>query len=124
MLGFLSLYCGERYHLRDYRGQRAPQGPKELFSGTHSSLRNVIERCFRVLKACFPILKSMLLYVLKRQKYIPLASCVFHNFIKMKMQDDHLFRQYARENVEVEELDENNTTKQHKPPLVTTANTR
>jgi len=41
-----------------------------------------------------------------------LACCVLHNFIKMKMQDDPLFRQYAKENieVEVEELDENNMT--------------
>ena len=45
---------------------------------------------------------------LKRQKYIRLACCVLHNFIKMEIQDDPLFRQYAKENIEVElkELDE------------------
>lgn len=92
----------------------------------HSSLRNVIERCFGVLKARFPLLKGMLPYALKRQKYIPLACCVIHNFIKMEMQDDPLFIQYAEENIEleVEDLDRNNTTEQHVPPLVTSADTR
>ena len=52
-----------------------------------------------------------------------LAWCVLHNFIKMKMQDDSLFRQYAEENVEVEELDGNNMTQQHRPPLVTIVDT-
>ena len=44
MKGFLTLYRGERYHLRDYRGlSRAPRGPQELFNYRHSSLRNAIE---------------------------------------------------------------------------------
>ena len=42
----------------------------------------------------------------KDKKYIPLAYCVLHNFIKMKIQDNPLFRQYTKENNEVEELDE------------------
>ncbi|XP_057450806.1 protein ANTAGONIST OF LIKE HETEROCHROMATIN PROTEIN 1-like isoform X1 [Lotus japonicus] len=126
MPGFLSPYRGERYHLRDYRGQRAPQGPKELFNYIHSSLRNVIERCFGVLKARFPILKFMLPYALKRQKYIPLACCVLHNFIKMEMQDDPLFTQYADENVQLEDeaANGNNNTEEHVPPQVTTASFR
>lgn len=124
MPGFLSPYRGERYHLRDYRGQRAPQGPKELFNYIHSSLRNVIERCFGVLKARFPILKSMLPYALKRQKYIPLACCVLHNFIKMEMQDDPLFTQYADENVQLEDEAANGNTEEHVPPQVTTTSFR
>ena len=44
MKGFLTLYRGERYHLRDYRGlSRAPRGPQELFNYRYLSLRNVIE---------------------------------------------------------------------------------
>ncbi|KAK3221059.1 hypothetical protein Dsin_015029 [Dipteronia sinensis] len=51
MPGFSTPYRGERYHLRDYEGQeRAPRDPNELFNYRHSSLRNVIERCFGVLK--------------------------------------------------------------------------
>ena len=86
MSSFPSPYHGERYHLHDYRDKRIPQGPKELYNHMHSSLGNVIERCFGVLKARFPILKSMLSYVLERQKYILLACCVLINFIKMEMQ--------------------------------------
>ncbi|XP_021757967.1 uncharacterized protein LOC110723003 [Chenopodium quinoa] len=103
MPGFLSLYRGERYHLRDYRGATSPQGPGEIFNYTHSSLRNVIERCFGVLKARFPILRDMPSYDLKRQKYIILLCCVIHNFIKMCKDGDPLFIQYADENVELED---------------------
>ena len=55
----LPLYCIERYHLRDFQGEDRPEGAKELFNYRHSSLRNVIERCFGVLKAQFPVLKMM-----------------------------------------------------------------
>ena len=54
-LGFLPPYHTERYHLRDFRGGNRPEGAKELFNYRHSSLRNVIERCFGVLKARFPV---------------------------------------------------------------------
>ncbi|GAV69367.1 LOW QUALITY PROTEIN: DDE_4 domain-containing protein [Cephalotus follicularis] len=61
--GFLPLYGGEIYHLQDYRGRgRNPTGYNEIFNYRHSSLHNVIERCFGVLKACFPILKLMARY--------------------------------------------------------------
>ena len=50
-LGFLPPYHTERYHLRDFQGGDHPEGAKELFNYRHSSLRNVIERCFGILKA-------------------------------------------------------------------------
>nr|XP_048328401.1 uncharacterized protein LOC107422048 [Ziziphus jujuba var. spinosa] len=53
-MGFLPPFRGERYHLQEYHGRgRQPRRPKELFNYRHSSLRNVIERCFGVLKAQF-----------------------------------------------------------------------
>ncbi|XP_056698511.1 protein ALP1-like [Spinacia oleracea] len=116
MPGFLSPYRGERYHLRDYRGATKPQGPEEIFNYTHSSLRNVIERCFGVLKARFPILRYMPLYDLKRQKYIVLSCCVIHNFIKMCKDGDPLFIHYADENVE---LEDDETTPNESEELVT-----
>ncbi|XP_062103069.1 protein ALP1-like [Humulus lupulus] len=68
MPGFLAPYCGERYHLRRFRGRwNHPRGAMELFNYRHSSLRNVIERCFGLLKARFPILKSMPPYLLGKQ---------------------------------------------------------
>ncbi|XP_057732659.1 protein ALP1-like [Arachis stenosperma] len=53
--GILTPYRGVRYHLKEY-SLRESQNPKELFNHRHSSLRNVIERCFGVLKKRFPII--------------------------------------------------------------------
>ncbi|XLU81807.1 hypothetical protein S245_005227, partial [Arachis hypogaea] len=43
--GILTPYRGVRYHLKEYL-VREPQNLKELFNHRHSSLRNIIERCF------------------------------------------------------------------------------
>ena len=80
-LGFLPPYRTKRYHLRDFRGGDRPEGAKELFNYRHSSLRNVIERCFGVLKARFPVLKMMLRYKPCRQGNVMRAYCTIHNFI-------------------------------------------
>lgn len=102
MSGFLSPYRGERYHLRDFRGRgRQPHGPEELFNYRHSSLRNCIERCFGVLKARFPILKQMPPYSLHHQRYIVIACCAIHNYIRMHANSDNIFEEYGREDFEV-----------------------
>lgn len=50
-------YRGVRYHLKEQRqADQKPQNAKELFNLRHSSLRNVIERIFGVLKRKFKIL--------------------------------------------------------------------
>lgn len=104
MPGFLSPYRGERYHLRDFRDEgHQPRGREELFNYRHSSLRNVIERCFGVLKARFPILKQMPPYPTCTQKYIPIACCAIHNFIKLHDSHDELFSEFTRELMIVEE---------------------
>ncbi|KAM6550924.1 hypothetical protein CsatB_000732 [Cannabis sativa] len=90
MPGFLSPYRGERYHLNQYT-DRNPSGKRELFNYRYSSLRNVIERCFGVLKARFPILKQMPSYDLKIQKYIVIACCEIHNFIRTNAKKDIYF---------------------------------
>ncbi|XP_028111967.1 uncharacterized protein LOC114310214 [Camellia sinensis] len=44
VLGFLSPYHGERYHLNEFRTQRRqPRNKKKMFNYRHSSLRNVIK---------------------------------------------------------------------------------
>ena len=50
--GYLAPYKGSTYHLPEFRlrRHRAPQGKYEMFNYLHSSLRNVIERAFGVLK--------------------------------------------------------------------------
>ncbi|XP_062075408.1 uncharacterized protein LOC133779465 [Humulus lupulus] len=90
MLGFLSPYRGEKYHLGQYTDLN-PIGKKELFNYRYSSLRNVIERCFGVLKARFPILKQMPSYDLRIQKYIVIACCGIHNFIRTNAEADIYF---------------------------------
>ncbi|XP_062080617.1 uncharacterized protein LOC133785388 [Humulus lupulus] len=90
MPGLLSPYRGERYHLGQYTDLN-PIGKKELFNYRHSSLRNIIERCFGVLKARFPILKQMPSYDLRIRKYIVIACCGIHNFIRINAEADVYF---------------------------------
>ncbi|XP_026384386.1 uncharacterized protein LOC113279968 [Papaver somniferum] len=94
MLGYLAPYRGQRYHLNDYPGTRLPLSAREKFNHSHSSLRNIIERCFGVLKARFPILKMMPSYSLRKQRNIVIASCAIHNFIRRHAMEDDLFLEY------------------------------
>ncbi|XP_062099726.1 protein ALP1-like [Humulus lupulus] len=115
MPGFLAPYRGERYHLRRFRGRgNHPRGAMELFNYRHSSLRNVIERCFGLLKARFPILKSMPPYLLGKQRRIPIACCTIHNWIKMHSINDRMFEQYSVDATPVEDIEgtesQSNTT--------------
>ncbi|CAL5435353.1 unnamed protein product [Camellia sinensis] len=92
MIGFLAPYRSERYHLDQFRGgRRHPNGYKELFNYRHSSLRNVIERSFGVLKNRFPILRSMPNYMQVRQGTIVTACCACHNWIRMHSANDPWF---------------------------------
>ena len=90
--------------MRDFReGCGRPRGKEELFNYKHSLLRNVIERCFGVLKARFPILKLMPSYPIRRQRLIPIACCTIHNFIRMQNGVDTLFDQYVEQLVDMDE---------------------
>ncbi|KAL0433301.1 UNVERIFIED_CONTAM: hypothetical protein Slati_2664400 [Sesamum latifolium] len=61
--GFLTLYRGVRYHLREWdRGSGGPQNRQELFNLKHSSTGNVIERTFDLLKVRWGILRSQSFY--------------------------------------------------------------
>ncbi|XP_057431061.1 uncharacterized protein LOC130723928 [Lotus japonicus] len=97
--GYLAPFRRQRYHMRDFRDGVRPQRKQELFNYRHSSLRNIIERCFGVLKARFPILKLMPNYPVRRQRLIPIACCTVHNFIRMQYARDNLFDQYAQEDL-------------------------
>ncbi|KAI3872267.1 hypothetical protein MKX03_024545 [Papaver bracteatum] len=101
-LGYLAPYRGERYHLNDYQGTRVPCSAREKFNHAHSSLRNIIEGCFGVLKACFPILKMMPSYSLRKQRNIVIASCAIHNFIRKHAITDGLFIDYGIDDMIIE----------------------
>ncbi|KAB2617675.1 hypothetical protein D8674_013544 [Pyrus ussuriensis x Pyrus communis] len=67
--GFLAPYRGTRYHLQEWEDNSlAPRNHEEYFNMKHSSARNVIERCFGLLKRRWAIL--------------------LHNFIRMYMAVD------------------------------------
>ena len=79
-----------------------PEGTKEIFNYRHSFLRNVIERCFGILKARFPVLKMMPRYKPCRQGNVMRVYCTIHNFIRMATRNDHLFTQFNIDNLTVE----------------------
>ena len=80
----LTPYRGVRYHLKEWRkGNHRPTNKEELFNLRHSSLRNVIERAFGVLKKRFPILRNMQCYKLRKQTDIVYACFILHNFIRI-----------------------------------------
>ncbi|KAL2240716.1 UNVERIFIED_CONTAM: hypothetical protein Sindi_0712800 [Sesamum indicum] len=61
--GFLTLYRGVRYHLREWdTGVRGPQNYREFFNLKHAPARNVIERTFGLLKMRWAILRSQSFY--------------------------------------------------------------
>nr|KAJ0201138.1 hypothetical protein LSAT_V11C600312120 [Lactuca sativa] len=49
--GFLSPYRGQTYHLNDWCDGHQTTTQKDLYNMRHCSARNVIERCFGILKA-------------------------------------------------------------------------
>ncbi|CAN1824766.1 hypothetical protein LINPERHAP1_LOCUS30891, partial [Linum perenne] len=75
-------FRGYTSHFQEIRRRGGPKGREELFNYKHSSLHNVIERCFGVLKRRWPILKMMCSYCFSKQTDIVLACCAIHNFIR------------------------------------------
>lgn len=103
MEGFIAPYLGVRYHLHEFRGANLlPRNARELFNHRHSSLRNVIQRSFSVLKTRFPILKLAPQYGFHIQRDIVIAACVLHNYIRREERNDWLFA--SVDGVAVEEL--------------------
>ncbi|KAK9277805.1 hypothetical protein L1049_027361 [Liquidambar formosana] len=88
-LGFLAPYRGVRYHQNERRGH-APANAKELFNYRHSSLRNIIERSFGLIKKRWAILRTEPFFDIKVQVKIVIACCTLHNFILNVDPDDLL----------------------------------
>ncbi|KAF7805285.1 protein ALP1-like [Senna tora] len=73
--GFLAPYRGQRYHLNEWREGRHPTTPRECVNMRHSAARNVIERCFGMLKNRWAILRSPSFYPVKTHNMIVIACC-------------------------------------------------
>ena len=77
-----------RYHLSEWRDGCAPRNKEEFFNMKHSSARNIIERCFGLLKMRWAILRSHSFYRIKTQCRIITACCLLHNLIRREMSVD------------------------------------
>ena len=85
---FFAPYRGIRYHLSEWREDCAPINYEEYFNMKHASARNVIERCFGLLKMRWAILRSPSYYLIKTQNRIITACCLIHNLIRREMSTD------------------------------------
>ena len=74
-------------------GSLAPATPEEFFNMKHSSARNVIERCFGLLKLRWAILRSPSYYPVKTHSRIIIACCLLHNLIRREMPTNPLEHQ-------------------------------
>jgi hypothetical protein len=106
----LTPYRGVRYHLKEWKmGNERPRNKKELFNLRHSSLRNVIERVFGVLKMRFPLLTNMTSYRYEFQVELVICIMILHNFIKSNQLYADPFDEQADANIAGanEDIDEN-----------------
>jgi len=69
----------------------------EKFDRVHSSIRNVIERSFGLLKMKWNILYKMPSYPMHTQKMIVVATMVLHNYIREHGGEDPDFARFDRE---------------------------
>ena len=107
-------YRGERYHLQEHRGKRnQPIRYKKLFNYRHSSLQNIIERCFGVLETRFPILRMMPCYKPSRKPSIVVACRTLHNWIHLSTWNDQLFRKYEVKDLSVQDEEESTSSINH-----------
>ena len=97
--GFLAPYRGHRYHLKEW-GDRQPVSAEEYFNMKHSEARNVIKRCFRILKATWGILRSPSYFPIRTQGRIVLACALLHNLLRNYMpMNDKVFEDKDEEEV-------------------------
>ena len=92
-IGYLAPYKGTKYHITEFQNAPEPEGKEEVFNYAHSSLRNVIERSFGVLKQKWRILKYVPCYPCEIQTHIIVACMALHNYIRLAgLRDKHFGR--------------------------------
>jgi hypothetical protein len=86
----LSLYRGVRYYLKEVRqANQKPENTQELFNLRHSSLRNIIEHIFGILKRQWKILGGKgCEYSIDTQRDLFCTLISLYNFGKQNGEDD------------------------------------
>ena len=88
-------YRGVRYHLKEWgRANERPANSRELFNLRHSTLRNVIERSYGVVKKRFSILESMHSYPYPVQVHLALCCFMVHTFIRCNQGFQDIYDEY------------------------------
>jgi hypothetical protein len=95
-VGYLAPYKGTKYHMQEYRNV-GPQGKEEIFNYTHSSLRNVVERAFGVMKMKWRMLRDVPPYSTVKQSMIICSCMALHNFMRTSGVHDRHFEQLNRD---------------------------
>ncbi|KAK1362465.1 hypothetical protein POM88_046939 [Heracleum sosnowskyi] len=104
--GFLTPYIGHLYHLREWdNAPHQPHTAEEYFNLKHAKSRNVIERCFGLLKGRWGILRSPSWFNLQTHGRIVLACALLHNLVKRYMpprsfNDNKLYEEVDSDNEE------------------------
>ncbi|KAL3520522.1 hypothetical protein ACH5RR_018671 [Cinchona calisaya] len=83
--GFLAPFRGQKYHINKWTPGYQPSTVEEFFNIKHSSVRNVIERSFGLLKIRREIISNPNWYPIKVQSKIITAYCLLHNHIRRNM---------------------------------------
>jgi hypothetical protein len=98
----LTLFRGVRYHLKEWsRSNQRPANKEELFNLRHSSLRNIIERSFGIIKWKFQILQRMPKFPFTTQVQIVLAAFIVQSLlVKLNENDDWISVQLQDDNIE------------------------
>ena len=87
--GFLPPFRQTRYHLHEWRGNRA-RTTNELFNLKHSSLRVTFERAFGTPKNRFKVPTTRPYYPFPSQVRVVIACCILHNWILQNGGPDEL----------------------------------
>ena len=74
--------------MSDYHDGHQPTTPTEFFNIRHLGARNVIKRCFGLLKNKLVVLKSLSFYDIKTQRHIISVYCMLHKMTYDDMQMD------------------------------------
>ena len=111
-IGYLAPFKGSTYHIPEFHNRSGPpQGKYEVFNFLHSSLRNVIERAFGVLKEKWRILKGIPSFSTRTQKHIIIACLALHNFIRdSNLRDKEFERCDADEEYLVQQISDTTQT--------------